>query len=808
MQNRTLEINQFTFGGGIINKGLIGRRDLQKYSTSAFEIDNFIVKRHGTLEKRHGYKFRHRFSDTPVRILPFVFDNTSCDYVVFSPNTITIFGEEGNLKATLSNTEYSTEAIIKELTYVQSGDIIFIASRKVRPRKLMRTTDANGQQTYELVDYTVRKMESYNDNFIVNTTNWSKADTSKKRNVYYCVTREEGGIEVAISPEKKLNLYFPPAQGSYNVLYFSSPGDYNIYRNDGSGWGYIGTTKQMDFSAVTQEDMLPADSLGAWYDYGGNGTYSSVTNLSSPTETRTFNRIRLNVYDATAFIPSVINANYELAIPDGLPTVFTVSVDSETRTVDLREYIENLVETVNADPMQYNIIERRNLLNKFLGDNLILDVALEFTLSPDEDAKLLTISTSSNVGLATPAGYFYQLSESDDIANNKFTDDYIQIDYSKGIPEYRDPFADGNYPGIVTLYQQRMVWASTDKEPSSFWMSVVGDLNSFAAHPSLQEDDMINAELPLTRGPKILHMVSHKYLIALCQNNECIINASGDSALTYKTINSENQSFNGSSEDVVPLVCGNAILFVDRAGASCREYKYDYTLDAMNGKDISVLTSEMISRTGGIVDWTYQAFPDSLVWCVMADGSLAILTYMPEQEVCAWSTARLPEGYKAISISCGDALMSSDPDTDSRYKMSAMALLVEKDGERSLWTLDPHKFVDTLEDETTATIVGRVMTVVPDRSGSLVTRQKRILNVHVRGAYIDALDIGTIDRDGEPLGFADSIEHNRRIENEVLEAQVFSNYQVDPRVVLIDDGTAHTEIRNIAFDIECVDSGK
>lgn len=96
-----------------------------------------------------------------------------------------------------------------------------------------------------------------------------------------------------------------------------------------------------------------------------------------------------------------------------------------------------------------------------------------------------------------------------------------------------------------------------------------------------------------------------------------------------------------------PLKVGESTLFVERAGHRVRDMKFDFTIDRYKAEDITVLSehifdgSEVVGdveqEQRDIVDWAYQQQRDSLVWCVLSDGTLASMVFNRERGVIAWT---------------------------------------------------------------------------------------------------------------------------------------------------------------------------
>ena len=238
----------------------------------------------------------------------------------------------------------------------------------------------------------------------------------------------------------------------------------------------------------------------------------------------------------------------------------------------------------------------------------------------------------------------------------QFVDDYIEPDQSVSPPKY-EPFfnSKGKYPGCVTLYQQRLVLASTDEQPFTFWMSCVGDLYNFNTHDSLREDDALEVTLPALKYPDINHMAVNRDLILFCDNGEWMVSPIAGNAMTYATISTKVESQIGGSKLHQPIVVGNDVLFVNAADETLIATKYDFTSDSYGTQDLSVLSHD-IFRNNPITSIAYQKNPDSLIIATLRDGSFATLTYMKEHEVVAWSIHRLANGTKALAV-CTDGSM-------------------------------------------------------------------------------------------------------------------------------------------------------
>ena len=244
-----------------------------------------------------------------------------------------------------------------------------------------------------------------------------------------------------------------------------------------------------------------------------------------------------------------------------------------------------------------------------------------------------------------------------------FTDDNIAPDTSVTPIDATGgtPFAaEGDYPGAVGLYQQRLVWAGTRNDPARIWMSRAGDFYEYRPHDKLQLDDAIDFILPITQFANINFIVELGRLFAFAECTELLIGSASDSAgVSYETIMATEHSHLGCTKRLPPIVANNTLLFVNRTGQSVRDYDERIGSSRFGGTDVSVFSSSIFAENP-IVDWTWQQEPNSTVWCVLKDGRLASFTYDKEQEIGAWAVHELGGGGKALGIAKTCAVFGRD----------------------------------------------------------------------------------------------------------------------------------------------------
>lgn len=218
--------------------------------------------------------------------------------------------------------------------------------------------------------------------------------------------------------------------------------------------------------------------------------------------------------------------------------------------------------------------------------------------------------------------------------SNSFTDDYIEGDDMTGPKESRDPFVgEGNYPGAVGIYQQRLIFGRTNNEPQTVWLSETGSFDSMAVAQPLRDDSAITATIDSKQMNEIRHFIPLRDMLMLTSGAEFKMGAQGG-AITPASILFDIQSYWGSSE-VPPIVSGTSIVMVQNSGRAVRDLHYQLSEDGYAGSEVSILAGHLLNSP--IRDWAYQQSPYSTIWICLESGRLLTFTYMRDQEVWAWA---------------------------------------------------------------------------------------------------------------------------------------------------------------------------
>lgn len=195
--------------------------------------------------------------------------------------------------------------------------------------------------------------------------------------------------------------------------------------------------------------------------------------------------------------------------------------------------------------------------------------------------------------------------------------------------------ATGTYPGVVSYYQQRRVYANTLNRPNTYFFSQPGAyLNFDSSVPAVDNDSIIGAPwAQQINGIQFLQPMTDG-LIALTGNGAWKIG--GQTAITPSTQTALSQAYNGCNNHIQPIVVNYDILYVQSKGSIVRDLEYNFFTAIYTGTDKSVLSNHLFNYHQ-IKQWAYAEEPYKLIWAIRDDGIMLSLTYLREQDVYAWA---------------------------------------------------------------------------------------------------------------------------------------------------------------------------
>lgn len=550
---------QVSFASGEITPLLHARVDLAKYQTGLAELTNMIVLPQGGVTRRPGVHQFLNAKNVQDKLIPFEYNSTDTAILDFSDKVLYIwYNLEGTPAYCKITTPYAIEDV-KNLRYVQSGNVIFLAHRKYKPRILSRIS----LRVWEL-----KELDFKGGPFITNT----EFGSSEKLYLYPGSGKKRYISGDIFSESSPGNLV-----GTLVKLEYTIPGSSDTITSTTSGTTSRSFEVKGTFNVVTS---------GKW-----TGTIEVVRNASGRSEdwitVRRYRRSDTDTQGQWDFSISEAEDNIRYAVR---ATHDTDSSEPATVDISASGFLKNEVYKVTGVNVPTPVVPGIITIESFCTEIEIQEYSGSYI--PD--------SFSGYVNLWSIGAWGLQ-----------------------------------GYPGAIAMYQDRLVFAATDFQPQTIWLSRVGDYADFSISDPLQDDDAVTLTLAGSSADGIHSLLTSTDLLAFTNSEEWVIKGAGDAGAITPTALTAHQQTNIGSKDIQPILVNGHIIMVQSLGKKVFSLGYNLNTDGYSGSEISILSEHLLAD--GIIDMAYQKIPDSLLWFVIANGDFVSCTYNPEHEVIGWA---------------------------------------------------------------------------------------------------------------------------------------------------------------------------
>ena len=193
------------------------------------------------------------------------------------------------------------------------------------------------------------------------------------------------------------------------------------------------------------------------------------------------------------------------------------------------------------------------------------------------------------------------------------------------------------YPGVVSYYQQRRVYANTINNPNTYYMSQPGSYtNMDSSTPTIDSDAITGTPwAQQINGVQFMQPMPGG-LIVLSGNGAWQVSGGTNAAITPADQAAVAQSYNGCSSTVAPQVVNYDILYVQSKGSIVRDLAYNFYVNIYTGTDLTILSNHLFNFYT-ITQWAWSEEPFKVMWAIRNDGMLLSLTYLKEQDIYAWA---------------------------------------------------------------------------------------------------------------------------------------------------------------------------
>lgn len=637
------KLTQTSWLGGQMDVRMTGRQDMANYRNGASVLKNFVPVKLGSIRKRPGTDFVADLTDWvgghDFRMIPFGFLGGVGFVLILCPEATPkarAYTADGSHVDVTGNIPYA-KGEIGEIGYVQCGDIVFLAHRNHPPAEIRHDIVNDDEHAFDFSDIAFNPVRTV-------PTLGAPAMERQYFDAFTFTTEDQKLLDTCMSH------YDPETWNSGNKWYDKY---HEVYDNKQKPSGKTKATYRA--SVVLDGSEGPLTESKSTNPFASPWTESQTVSVKvSVTIPEGTSEWELRLYKEVGGVWGLVGA-YKSNGSDFISHKFAADVVSgrderPNPYYAVRVYADGALKeevspTVSQTWKGGSLKSTCNVKCKTYRGAATVRLELVRTL----DGETVTVDA-------------YEYSPSPVVAHT-FVDDNIAPDSSVTPIDTTGgtPFAmDGDYPGCVGLYQQRLIWAGTKNDPARIWMSRAGDFYEYRPHDRLQLDDAIDFILPITQFTNINFIVELGRLFAFAECTELVIGSASDNqGVSYETIMATEHSHLGCTKRLPPIVANNTLLFVNRTGQSVRDYDEKLGSSRFGGTDVSVFAAGIFADNP-IVDWTWQQEPNSTVWCVLKDGQLASFTYDKEQEIGAWAVHELGGGGKAIGIAKTCAVFGRD----------------------------------------------------------------------------------------------------------------------------------------------------
>lgn len=200
------------------------------------------------------------------------------------------------------------------------------------------------------------------------------------------------------------------------------------------------------------------------------------------------------------------------------------------------------------------------------------------------------------------------------------------------------------YPSFSSYSSNRLWFGGMRKSPTTLVGSVTDDFHNFRV--SSADDGAMHLTIASDNQSRICWVVPSRQMLVGTSEGVWTLSGGDGGPLSPSNANFRLQTAVGC-ENMPPLSVEGCVLFPQRSGKRLREISYKLEADGFSATDVSLL-AEHLFRTG-VREYAVQEGGGSYIWAVMNDGTAAVLTLHPEQQVTAWQRVHF-EGRRVLHV--------------------------------------------------------------------------------------------------------------------------------------------------------------
>ena len=665
------------------------RSDTQKYSSGCRELNNFIPRIYGPVERRSGTKFIARCEDDDVKskMVPFIFSSTIAYDIEFSALKMNVYFAGSIVDADIV-TPY-TEADLFELQFEQSADVMWIIHPDYAPRKLSRVS---------ATEFTLAKISFTNGPFIKRNDLANNDGVTIKATGYTedidATLGAAGSGTFAFTSATDISSLFPANKRFYMTGSTGNDGAYTVHETTATT--YIGTT----LTITANEAVATSDNDGEIMVDDGTVTLTASSATFSASHVDAL--FKLTHKRAKVVTKGSRASTGIIGEPIDVKGSWTFTTDGNWEaTVEIQR---------NADGTNWETFRQyTSIVTDGVGSRNVLKTEIE-----DEDGVLFRINVVDHTSGTVIADLTVNSSTQDSIFKITAFSSTTSVTATSLVaaPENGTTvrWAEGSWsdvrgwPTTIAFFEERAVYGFTNLDAQTVWLSGTNDFEDFDA--GVNPADSFAMTVPTAnRGRWISSLES---LAVGMSGDEWRIKSSNiDEPITPDPIPTIKRQTKFGSKSLKAVAVNEALIFVDAVGRKVREYAFSDPRQKFVSADLTALAEDITD--GGITSMAVQTNPDNIVWFTIANApNLISMTYNREQNAIAWAEHQLGGNGIAESISITPSTSEDVITLSVKRTINGNTVRTIEQMQPRAWTGTDHYFVDAgvINTGGTTTITG------------------------------------------------------------------------------------------------------
>ncbi len=662
--------------GGEISPSLAAQEDSQPYKTGLETLLNAFVLPQGGVRRRSGFKYVATAAGQGT-LIPFIFSTGQAYMLLFTDLAVQVYKDGAVLAGATVVTTY-TASEVADIRYCQSGDTLFLAHPDHATAILVRST--SDETSWTLTDLQVDKGPFRPENvsgttltpsgttgsITVTAANTSVANGTFATDIDDWTTYTAGTGTAAWDGVGQARLY-SNGSGDTGAIYqaiTSTPSEnmtieFDLTLSAGTGFYFLAGTSGAG-SDIYSEQITTGGSKSVTFFVPSGVTMVYITLLAGENSVTT-----ALVDNVTADAPEIFDdpdhegsiwkithptaldgfsagfagtgaTNRVLYVLSGEFRVQLTSATWVTNRVNLEKTLDGGVTWLEVKEYSADTDETLTDLTDGVAYRLnctAYSAAISFTLSSVKSTGTgyvrITAITDAQTATADVVGQLYGTTATAVWAEGSWSD-------------YR------GHPEAVCFYENRLMLGPCAGQPTTVWGSRTNDYSNFSTTEALADSESVSFTL-LSRQINKLYWLepSDRLLIGTSAAEWWMSGSRNDEPLSPSSVRARAAGHTGSAAIDTARV-GDEILAVQRSGKRLIAILFDQQFQAYTATDISVLADHM-AHESAITQIAYQQYPNSVIWCVRADGVLLAVTYDRAAGVVGWSRHTTDGTFEAIA---------------------------------------------------------------------------------------------------------------------------------------------------------------